>query len=459
MSHLEYTFSIRSLIASRKECLGDLRHLVGRPGAVRDAETALLGTVVMADGTSSWEELLSTLTECKNSGLRTLLVWVDEKLPGLYKTWELLGAGAEDIIQWSDGGQAAAQVSGRIQRWNHIEAQMSSPFIRENMAGSSPSWRAVVRNMVEIAIFSQSPVVILGESGTGKEQLARLIHHFDIRPHKENLVLLDCSTVVPELSGSEFFGHDKGSFTHAFNTREGAFSAADNGTLFLDEIGELPLTIQSELLRVVQEGTYKRVGSNDWKKTRFRLVSATNRNLQDDIDANRFRKDFFYRISTWIIKPPPLRERREDIPDLVNFFLKEMIPDPKKRPVLDPSLMAHLMIRDYEGNVRELRQVVSRMVGRYTGSGILGLGDLSEYDRITIEAMESQYFNSPGFIQCLRGYLHHGEGLKDIINQISRIVKDIAIREAGGNLQHAAKILQVTDRALQLHKASCQRQS
>src|SRR5678816_1272096 len=141
--------------------------------------------------------------------------------------------------------------------------------------------------------------LIAGESGTGKELVARLIHALDRREPKGPFVVLDCTTVSPELAGSEFFGHERGAFTTAVTAREGAFAMADGGTLFLDEVGELPLTLQAELLRVIQERVYKRVGSNIWKQVNFRLICATNRNLLEEEARGAFRRDFYYRLAAW----------------------------------------------------------------------------------------------------------------------------------------------------------------
>ena len=150
--------------------------------------------------------------------------------------------------------------------------------------------------------------------------MARLIHRLDGRPGKKKLIVLDCATVVPSLSGSEFFGHEKGAFTGAAGPRDGAFALADGGTLFLDE-ARLPPNLQAELLRVIQEGMYKRVGSNTWRTTNFRLVSATNRDLVEDQEAGRFRLDLYYRIAAWQFRLPSLRERRDDIELLAQNFL------------------------------------------------------------------------------------------------------------------------------------------
>src|SRR5205085_578959 len=190
--------------------------------------------------------------------------------------------------------------------------------------------------VIEIALFSDGSVLLLGESGTGKELLARLVHTLDPRPDKGELVVLDCTTVVPELAGSEFFGHERGAFTGAAASRDGAFALADRGTLFLDEVGELPLALQAQLLRVVQERTYKRVGSNVWKQTNFRLICATHRDLRQDVAAGRFRGDFYHRIASRVCRIPALRERRDDILPLTEHFLRELGGDAE--PGFDPGV-------------------------------------------------------------------------------------------------------------------------
>ena len=165
---------------------------------------------------------------------------------------EARGAGAADVLSWEAAGEPAAELAERIDRWATIEELMRSPVVQDDMVGQSRAWVTVLREVVEIAYFTDSAILITGETGTGKELVAHLIHTLDRRPGKRDLVVLDCTTVVPELSGSEFFGHERGAFTHAVATREGAFALADGGTLFLDEVGELPPTLQAELLRVIQ---------------------------------------------------------------------------------------------------------------------------------------------------------------------------------------------------------------
>ncbi|MET0417846.1 MAG: sigma 54-interacting transcriptional regulator, partial [Actinoplanes sp.] len=239
---------------------------------------------------------------------------------------------------------------------------------------------AVLRDAVEAARFTSSAVLITGESGTGKERLAQLIHDLDPRPVKRKLVILDCSTVVPSLSGSEFFGHDKGAFTGAATAREGAFELADGGTLFLDEVGELPVTLQAELLRVVQEGTFKRVGSNAWRKSSFRLICATNRDLAAEQERGTFRNDFYYRIAGCSLRLPSLRDRATDIIPLFRHFFRQAYPD-REPPELSDAVRELLLRRHYPGNVRDLRSLALRIIHRHVGPGAVTVGDVPELER------------------------------------------------------------------------------
>jgi DNA-binding NtrC family response regulator len=206
--------------------------------------------------------------------------------------WRLLRSGASDVFAWDHSDNPAAEIAARFERWGSVDEVVASPVVRDNLVGKSLAWTSVLRQIVEVSSFTDAPVLITGETGTGKELVARLIHTLDARRDKRDLVILDCTTVVPELSGSEFFGHERGAFTGAVASRDGAFALADGGTLFLDEVGDLSLGLQAELLRVVQEHNYKRVGSNVWQQTDFRLVCATNRDLQQEESLGRFRRDF-----------------------------------------------------------------------------------------------------------------------------------------------------------------------
>ena len=309
-----------------------------------------------------------------------------------------------------------------------------------------------MRQIVEVARFTDASVLILGESGTGKELIARLIHTLDPRAKKRDLVVLDCTTIVPELSGSEFFGHERGAFTGAVTPRDGAFVLADGGTLFLDEVGELPLGLQAQLLRVVQEHTYKRVGDNTWQRTDFRLVCATNRDLLQEVQQGRFHCDLYYRLANWICKLPSLRERPEDILPLAQHFLTELRPD-KKPPELDEPVRDYLVRRDFPGNVRDLKQLVSRISYRHVGEGPITVGDIPEDER-PAEEFAQRDWRDGFFEQAIRRALTMGGGLKEISQAASDTAIRITVSDEEGNLQRAARRLGVTDRALQMRRAN-----
>ncbi len=365
--------------------------------------------------------------------------------------WPLLEAGAADVFAWDSSPTAASDIAHRLRRWDEVDRLLSSPLVRENLVGESLAWRLVLRQVVEVAAFSDLAVLITGESGTGKELVARLIHSLDPRSDKGQLVLIDCTTVVPTLSGSEFFGHEKGAFTGAVAARDGAFAMADGGTLFLDEVGELPPDLQAELLRVVQEGTYKRVGSNTWRNTTFRLVCATNRDLQAEEAAGRFRRDFYYRIAAWTCHLPSLRERRDDVLPLARHFLAELRPADLV-PELDRPVQQYLVSRPYPGNVRELRQLVGQIARRHVGDGPITVGDVPAHQRpsspVPADWPDAEFYAS------IQRALAQGVDLKEIAAVARETAIATALRESGGNLQRAASALGVTDRALQMRRAA-----
>jgi transcriptional regulator with GAF, ATPase, and Fis domain len=374
------------------------------------------------------------------------VIYLGEKRLPFHHTWRLLGMGAGDVLSAHEPATAEC-LQARLQRRAYLDKILDTDLIKHKLIGHSNVWQSTLRDIIEVACFSQAPVLILGESGTGKEQVARLIHELDKRPNKEDLILLDCTTIVPELSGSEFFGHEKGSFTSAVSTRDGAFSLADHGTLFLDEVGELPLRLQAELLRVSQEGLFKRVGSNQWQKTSFRLICATNRNLKNEVEKGNFREDLFYRLSTCIIRLPPLRERKSDIPELAQSFLAEAL-NTDSPPLFDPQVRNFLITQNYPGNVRQLKQMVSRLAYRHSGKGPITMGDLPISDREQY-AFSAQDWQGQGLKEAILQAIEDGVGLKEIKRIAGDVALNLAIEVAAGNLQEAARRLDVSDRLVQ----------
>ena len=364
--------------------------------------------------------------------------------------WRLMALGASEILSWDTLLARPQILAARLQRWHEIDALLASPLIRNHLIGTSAAWNALLRRVIEAARFTTTPTLLLGESGTGKELLARLIHTLDPRSAKGDLIVLDCTTVAPELAGSEFFGHERGAFTNAHSRRDGAFAMANCGTLFLDEVGELPLGLQAQLLRVVQEKTYKRIGSNTWQQTEFRLVCATNRDLWEETTVGSFRRDLYYRLAGWVFRVPSLHERREDVLPLARHFLAAA--EPKiTDPDFDPAVAAYLTRRDYPGNVRDLRQLVMRAASRHVGDGPITFADIPEDDRPHVP-LPSLPWPDFEFERAVERAMMLGIGLKDI----SRMTCDVAVRlaiQSRGNLQDAARLLGVSDRALQMRQA------
>lgn len=317
-----------------------------------------------------------TIQSVADEGVRVLALFTGQSADPRW-SWDLLRAGASDVVRWRPGVED--HIRSRLQRWEQVDACLQSDYVRSQLVGTSRAWLRALREAVEAALFTDAPVLITGESGTGKEHVARLIHELDPRPRKADLVVLDCTTIVPSLSGSEFFGHEKGAFTGASSARPGAFELADQGTLFLDEVGELEGSLQAELLRVIQEGTFKRVGGNLWRKSAFRLVCATNRDLAADRDEGRFRDDFFYRIAGTSLHLPALRDRRADIVALFEHFYRQVRPG-CAAPGLDEPVGDLLVERDYPGNARDLKSLVLRIAQRHVGDGPITVGDLPESD-------------------------------------------------------------------------------
>jgi DNA-binding NtrC family response regulator len=225
-----------------------------------------------------------------------------------------------------------------------------------SLIGRSSTFQRMLALVARVAP-SQASVLLLGESGTGKELVARALHEASPRASKP-LVAVDCSSLPESLFESELFGHERGAFTGANTARAGLVEAASGGTLFLDEVGDIPLTMQVKLLRLLESGTYRRVGSTELRHADIRVVSATHRDLDRMVAEGRFREDLYYRLSTFPIHLPALRERREDIALLAGVLLQRVAPT--RQLTLAPTALKLLQAQDYPGNVRELRNLLER---------------------------------------------------------------------------------------------------
>ena len=276
-----------------------------------------------------------------------------------------------------------AELRTKLDRLMHgIELDQENRLLREQLRskpgfggliGVSPRMQRVYKLIEKVAQHTY-PVLILGESGTGKELVARSIHFSGPRSNKP-FSPVDCSSLVPTLIESELFGYVKGAFTGAQHSKQGLFEAAGDGTLFLDEIGDLPVDLQAKLLRALQEHEVKPVGSNERVGIRARVIAATNRDLEASIRTGEFRQDLFFRLNVVQIKLPPLRDRRVDIPVLVNAFLEKFCDPGRPIHTISEDAMRRIMAYDWPGNIRELENAIERAVA--LGSGpILHAGDL-----------------------------------------------------------------------------------
>lgn len=293
--------------------------------------------------------------------------------------------------------QLSQQIVGRIS-WplkHHevLEAIHSCQYCRDNqhtfsednkslelfrsMVGQSAAMQGI-RRLIEQVATTDANVLILGESGTGKEVAARNLHYLSSRADKP-FVPINCGAIPSELLESELFGHEKGAFTGALTSRKGRFELAQGGTIFLDEIGDMPLSMQVKLLRVLQEKTFERVGSNQPIQADVRIIAATHRNLETEVTENRFREDLFYRLNVFPIEMPALRHRVDDLPLLINELVARMENDKRGSVRLSPNAVESLMKCPWPGNVRELANLIERLCILYP-YGVVDLKDLpSEY--------------------------------------------------------------------------------
>ncbi len=319
----------------------------------------------------------------------------------------------------------------------HLRREVGRKYSFENIVGKSQAMQEVFHQIEKVAA-SKSTVLITGESGTGKELVARAVHY---RSNRKNglFVVIDCGAIPENLQESELFGHIKGSFTGAVSTKRGLLEEADGGTLFLDEVGDLSGPSQAKLLRVLQEGTIRRLGETKTIQVDVRVVAATNKGLAELVREGRFREDLYYRLNVVPIGLPPLRERREDIPLLVECFIRRYGSVAKKEVRrISASAMELLLSYPWPGNVRELENVIERAV-------LFCDGEALEEERLP------QEIRSHREQICLK-VPEAPLGLKETVEKMSQELERGLIERAldgmGGNRSAAARLLGISRRAL-----------
>jgi len=315
------------------------------------------------------------------------------------------------------------------------KAEMMERFF---LRSKSPVFQDMLRYCEQVA-ESNANILIIGESGTGKEIAARYIHACSARCDQP-FVAINCSAYAETLLESELFGYEQGAFTGATKARAGKFELADHGTLFADEVGDINMPTQIKLLRTIETKAIERIGSNVSKQIEFRLISATNKNLAAEIKANRFREDFFYRISTIVIEIPALRKRMEDLDGLIEFFLKAAQRENGKLiRSIDPAVTRFLHEYDYPGNVRELKNIIDRMVilsedGAITKSGLPILFDM----KVAADEPPKPSTTKYGRIIPWKEFKQRSEReyLQSVLDQVN------------GNASEAARLLEMSSRQL-----------
>jgi transcriptional regulator with GAF, ATPase, and Fis domain len=306
---------------------------------------------------------------------------------------------------------------------------------RRLLIGSSPAIERTIA-VIRLVGIRRATVLITGETGTGKELVARALHMASPRAQLP-MVAVNCNALPENLLEAELFGHVKGAFTGAIQQRVGRFEQAHRGTLFLDEVGDLPLDVQTKLLRVLQEREFQRVGSSETVRVDVRLIAATNVNLAERVRRGRFREDLYYRLNVVPVPTPPLRERPEDIPLLARHFVEkicrmEEIPEPE----LSRETLAHLQARAWPGNVRQLENAVEMAVAMSGGREVLYPSDfpsVAEVPRAAAQVSACEPIPVPEF----------GLDFEQTIGQIERQILEDTLRKTNGNKSAAASMLRL----------------
>ncbi|MCP5042970.1 MAG: sigma-54-dependent Fis family transcriptional regulator [bacterium] len=426
----------RSLLKTLLEGRG---FLVETAGSVAEAKVALdraLPALLLTDYNMDDGNGLDVLRHARalDSQLGVVLITAYGTVP---MAVEAIREGAVDVLLKPIEPAALIEVIGRALRLRSLSAQnaqlrarVHAQFEAAGLVAHSPPMQALLKTALRIAP-TRASVLITGESGTGKELIANMLHEEGTAPDGP-FVATHCAALPESLLESELFGHAKGAFTGAIAERKGRFEEADGGTLFLDEIGEIPASVQVRLLRVLQEREVVRVGENHVRPIQVRLVAATNRDLDAEVAAGRFREDLFYRINVVHLHVPPLRERREDLPDLVATFTRECATREGLAPLpfAEDALQA-LEQYAFPGNVRELRNVVERAL-------LLAPGDAATADDLPTTV------TSPGGAALPPA----PEGLEQATIALeSRMIRE-ALLEADGVQTRAAALLGIAERVL-----------
>jgi len=417
-----------------------------------------------AEQLKSWEpDLVISDLKLPDADGMSLLEWAKELYvqPGFLiitafgsipQAVDALKSGADDFLAKPLDLEHLKLSIDRILR--HLRLQQEVQRFREliahdafhGMIGRSRKMRVMFDQLREIA-NAQGPALIQGESGVGKELVAKALHELSPRS-KSPFLAVNCAGIPADLLESEFFGHEEGAFTGAVKRRQGIFQRTHNGSLLLDEIGEMPYNLQSKLLRVLQDGSFRPVGSNKEQKVDVRIICSTNQELDSLIDEGRFRQDLYYRLETFSISVPPLRERKDDIPLLAAHFLNRFcLQTGKKIQGFTPESMEQLNSYSFPGNVRELQNVIERAVTFCHGPKL----DVEHLPTRIRQCVDTEIKKTGSSSIDMTDVLLKGYDQLPSLQEIEKKYIERVLEKVDGNKRRAAAILGVSRRTLYRH--------
>lgn len=409
-----------------------------------DVEIAIVDMLMPStDGGEGLAVLKQIKSKAKNWS--DMLFIITASYPTAVQLIDATQLGAHDILKKESLTFDLRQIIENA--WQVIDARklvgeavpVKNEIIRDGeVIGSSKAFQDLFKLVGKVA-KTDAPVMITGESGTGKELVAKSVHQYSLRNHGE-MIALNCGAIPENLLESELFGHEKGSFTGAATKRVGRFEQCDKGTLFLDEIGDMPLAVQVKLLRILQEGTYSRVGGNEVLSTDVRIIAATNKDLAVEVKKGNFREDLYYRLNVVELSLPPLRERVDDIPLLAEYFLKKMTIKQGSHNTtkmrLSPEAITKLCAQPWPGNIRELENTIARACA-LAGSEVLLPDDISLATPTRETAMSSASAD-------LKQIISEAPAGENLILWLTRKLIDDSLAEENGDVAEVAKRLNVS---------------
>jgi len=431
---------MRALCESLTEVGFEVRGLsdpAAAPGAIREGEFDLLLSDLMMPGTDGIQLLRQALAIDPNlvgvimTGQGTIQTAVEAMKAGAFD-YILKPFRLQQMMPVLDRGMEVRRLRAENVRLRRLLGRLTYESPRYHIVGSSPAVRKVIQ-MIEKVAPTDATVLVRGPSGTGKELVARAVHGNSTRRDMP-LVTINCAALQESLLESELFGHEKGAFTGADRVKQGLFEVAEGGTLFIDEVAEMAPALQAKLLRVLEDRHYRRVGSTQEKHADVRVVAATNKPLEDEVKAGRFREDLFFRLNVVAVSLPALRDRREDVPAIIDHLLRTR-PVGKGSFAVDPTALAVLCGYNWPGNVRELANVIER-------AQILAEGNTITVDDLPENLVQ---VSPPGAVGA--GPAAPPAGPDDLDGVERRHVEEVLHRH-GGNKVRASKALGVSRRTL-----------